>query len=248
MTFAPNLNDFRFRFNQHIGNHDVEIVCERTQHVLVTKISIPYRDKEYDECTHSILIDFVPLHEITDLMATITAQVEKAREHLASIHENLQKYRPDFDALKSVADWKKLNLVNFYSLNVLMNARELLKYDMSHSRLTVDARGFQEKIANDQTVIELPAFYTNMSIFITIETDRPFGEIKTLEDFNYKLKEVRIVDKNIDTVVAECLISKEILEQLNEEMNDDWAIKGAVRRNLIFLPSAPAKDCSDLPF
>lgn len=250
MPFAPELNDFRFRLSEYIGSHEVEIICEQSNHLLSTKIDIPYRDEEYDQCTHTILIDFIPLHEITDLMATMTAQVEKARAHLETIRPELQKYRPNLDALKDVVSWTRRNLVNFYSLNVLMNVRKLLQTDIQVYRLPYNCNRFADCIAPDQTVIELPSFHASMSLFITIETDKPFGEIKLREDFNYKITKMRVTDKTIDSVEVSCDISEEILEKINKEMDDDWMFKDALRRNLFFFPSAPKTDTdtSDLPF
>lgn len=250
MSFAPELNDFRFRLTEYIGGHEVEIICEQSDRLLSTKIDIAYRDEEYEQRTHTILIDFVPLHEITDLMATMTAQVEKARAHLETIRPELQEYRPNLDALKDVVSWTRRNIVNFYSLNVLMNVRQLLKKDIQIYRLPRNCNRYADSIAPDQTVIELPDFHASMSIFITIETDRPFGEIKLREDFNYKITKMRVTDKTIDSVEVSCDISEDILEQINKEMDDNWMFKDVLRRNMFFFQAAPSTyiDTSDLPF
>lgn len=249
MKIAAELNDFRFRLNQEVGQHVVAIICEPSDKVLSTKIVMEYYDEEFDLCTHTILVDYVPLHLITDLMATITAQVEKARKQLIILKPYFEQHHVNYDELKDVVNWSSMLLAEFFCNDVLINARKLLKSDICDYRLPYDTDEFKKQIAAEQTVIELPVFFSNHSVIITIETDRPFGEIKLAEDFNYTISKMRIEDKNLTDQKLVCNISAAILEQLNTEMDMNWAIQKTIRKNLFAFPSTPKQvDTSDLPF
>lgn len=252
MSFAPELNNFNFRVMETVGRHSLEIVCKKDERVMLTLIEIPFIDADYDRRCHTVLISYVPLHNITDLMATIKEQMELARKHLIIMRPELEKSKPNWAALEDAFDVTSMSLVNFFSLDVLINARQFLKEDLIKYSLpyNIDGRAFSEAIAPDQTVIELPEITGQHSVFITIETDRPFGEIKSLEDFNYKISKVHIKSTSTFRQEVDCTLQKEILEQINQELNSMWEIHKIITHKLIWCPPQLLnEDGSDwLPF